>query len=221
MPEAAPHIRAVEVPRPMRIAIVGGTGAFGRALAARLRDQGLDVAIGSRDAVRARELGSTIGVDSGTNEGVVRVADYVVLAVQSSAAVGTARALAGAIGRKPVLCVASDLHFGGDGVSPGRNEGSIAEDVANAVVGPVASGFQAIPAAHLARAEPLEEDVLVCGDASAKEPALEFGARLVTGRAIDAGPLANSRALEAMTAVILHVNRTYKVVAGLRVTGFE
>jgi 8-hydroxy-5-deazaflavin:NADPH oxidoreductase len=221
MAEAAPHIRVVESPRSMRIAIVGGTGAFGRALAARLHDQGLDVAIGSRDRVRAKELGTTLGVDGGTNEAVVRAADYVVLAVQSSAAVGTARALADAIGRRPVLCVASDLHFGSDGVSPGRSEGSIAEDVAKAVAGPVASGFQAVPAAHLARPEPLDEDILVCGEAEAKEPALEFGAKLVTGRAIDVGPLANSRALEAMTAVILHVNRKYKVVAGLRLTGFK
>jgi 8-hydroxy-5-deazaflavin:NADPH oxidoreductase len=198
MPEAAPHIRAVESPRVMRVAIVGGTGAFGRALAARLRDQGLDVSIGSRDPVRAQELGSTIGVASGTNEAVVRTADYVVLAVQSSAAVG----------------MASD-------VTPGRKEGSIAEDVANVLQGPVASGFQAVPAAHLARPEPLDEDVLVCGEPAAKEPALEFGAKLVTGRAIDAGPLENSRALESMTAVILHVNRQYKVVAGLRLTGFK
>jgi len=221
MPEAATHIRAVESPRPVRIAIVGGTGAFGRGLAARLRDQGLDVAIGSRDPIRAKELGATLGVAGGTNEGVVRAADYVVLAVQSSAAVGTARDLADAIGRKPVLCVASDLKFGPDGVSPGRNEGSIAEDVAKAVAGPVASGFQAVPAAHLARPELLDEDVLVCGEAAAKEPALEFGAKLVSGRALDAGPLANSRALESMTAVILHVNRQYKVVAGVRLTGFK
>ena len=221
MAEPAPHIRAVESPRPMRIAIVGGTGAFGRGLAARLRDQGLDVAIGSRDPIRAKELGTTLGVAGGTNEGVVRAADYVVLAVQSSAAVGTAGALADAIGRKPLLCVASDLHFAPDGVTPGRSEGSIAEDVANVVKGPVASGFQAVPAAHLARPEPLDEDVLICGEPAAKEPALEFGARLVSGRAIDAGPLENSRALESMTAVILHVNRQYKVVAGLRLTGFK
>ena len=221
MPEAAPRIRAVEAPRPMRVAIVGGTGAFGRGLAARLQDQGLDVAIGSRDPVRAKELGATLGVASGTNEGVVRGADYVILAVQSSAAVATARDLSSAIGRKPLLCVASDLHFGTDGVSPGRQDGSIAEDIAKLVQAPVASGFQAVPAAHLARPGLLDEDVLVCGDAAAKEPALEFGAKLVSGRAIDAGPLANSRALEAMTAVILHVNRHYKVVAGLRLTGFK
>jgi 8-hydroxy-5-deazaflavin:NADPH oxidoreductase len=205
----------------MRVAVVGGTGAFGRALASRLSEQGLDVAIGSRDPVRANELGATLGVAGGTNEAVVRAADYVILAVQSSAAIGTARDLADAIGRKPVLCVASDLHFGSDGVTPGRSQGSIAEDVANAVRAPVASGFHAVPAVHLARPGLLDEDVLVCGEPAAKEPALEFGAKLVSGRAIDVGPLANSRALEAMTAVILHVNRHYKVVAGLRLTGFK
>ena len=42
---------------------------------------------------------------------------------------------------------------------------------------------------------------------------------MVGGRALDAGPLANSRALESMTAVILNVNKKYRVHAGLRLTG--
>jgi len=43
--------------------------------------------------------------------------------------------------------------------------------------------------------------------------------RLVGGRAVDVGPLANSRGLEAMTAAILNVNRELGVAAGLRITG--
>ena len=211
----------MEPERSLRIAVVGGTGAFGRALAARLRDLGYDVAIGSRDAERAAERAAALGITGGTNEQIVRTADYVVLAVDSSAAVPTVTALADAIGRKPVLSVASDLKFGSDGVSPGRREGSIAEDIAEIVDGPVAAGFQAVPAVELAGPDLIDEDVFVCGDAAAKEPALEFGAKLVTGRAVDAGPLANSRALESMTAVLLHVNKRYKVVSGLRLTGFE
>jgi predicted dinucleotide-binding enzyme len=105
-------------------------------------------------------------------------------------------------------------------VLPGRSQGSVAEDVAALLDAPVASGYQALPAAHLAHPERLDQDVFVCGDEpAAKEPALELGAGLVTGRAVDAGPLANARALEGMTAVILHVNRRYRVVAGLRLTG--
>ena len=77
-----------------------------------------------------------------------------------------------------------------------------------------------LPAAHLGHPDRLDQDVLVCGDdPAAKDPALELGSHLVSGRSIDAGPLANSRALEGMTAVILHVNRRYRVVAGLRLTG--
>ena len=116
--------------------------------------------------------------------------------------------------------MASDLRFTKEGVLPARSQGSVAEDVAALLEAPVASGYQALPAAHLAHPDRLDQDVLVCGDdPAAKEPALEIGAQLVLGHAIDAGPLANSRALEGMTAVILHVNRRYRVVAGLRLTG--
>ncbi len=206
----------------MKFAIVGGTGAFGRALAQRLRHLDEEVVLGSRDRERAEQLALVLGTGFGTNEEVVQGADYVILAVQSSAAVTTARELAEAIGETPVLCVASDLHFGANGVTPGRSEGSIAEDVAAALRGPVASGYQALAAAHLARRDLLDEDVLVCGDdPDAKQVALDLGARFVSGRAIDVGPLANARALEAMTAVILHVNKSYKIVAGLRLTGFR
>jgi NADPH-dependent F420 reductase len=206
----------------VKVAIVGGTGAFGRALAGRLQRLGHDVTIGSRDAERAERQAAVIGVEGAVNADAVRDADLVVLAVESSAAVPTARELAASIGDAPVLCVASDLRFTKNGVFPGRSEGSLAEEIATIVRGPVVSGLQAIPAAELARPEPLDEDVLMCGDdQAAKQLALELTQPLVHGRAIDAGPLANARALEGMTAVILHVNRTYKVVAGLRLTGFE
>ena len=52
-----------------------------------------------------------------------------------------------------------------------------------------------------------------------KALALELAAKVVKGRAIDAGPLESARALEAMTAVLLNVNRDHKTHAGLRVTG--
>jgi NADPH-dependent F420 reductase len=205
----------------VKVAIVGGTGAFGRGLAARWREAGVEVTIGSRDAARARERAAVLGVTGATNHEAVRDADLVVLAVQSSAAIATARDLAPAVGAAPVLCVASDLRFERGALFPARNAGSIAEDVAAIVAGPVVSGFQALPAAQLAQAGLRDEDVLVCGDdADAKKLVLELGQHLVSGRALDAGPLANSRALEGMTAVIVHVNRTYKIVAGLKLTGF-
>jgi 8-hydroxy-5-deazaflavin:NADPH oxidoreductase len=204
----------------VKVAVVGGTGTFGRALAQRLREIGVDVLLGSRDAQRARERALVIGVSGGANDEVVRDADLVVLSVPGRAALETARGLADAIGTTPVLSVASDLRFTEDGVLPGRLGRSLAEEVADVLSAPLAAGFQSLAAAHLAAAEPPDEDVLVCGDEPlAKDVALELGARLVRGRAIDAGPLPNARALEAMTAVILNVNRRYGARAGIRLTG--
>lgn len=206
----------------MKVAIVGGTGAFGRALAARLRDLDVDVAVGSRDHQRGWERGVELGIRGGSNEEIVGDADLVVLAVKSNAAIETGRGLAEAIGDTPVLCVASDVRFTENGVSPGREERSLAEELADVISAPVASGLQSLSAVELSADEPLDQDALICGDdARAKEPALELGGKLVAGRAIDAGPLANSRALEAMTAVILNVNRHYHAHAGLRLTGLR
>lgn len=204
----------------MKIAILGGTGSFGRALAGRLRAFGEDVYIGSRDAQRARERALELGVQGGTNEDVVRGADLVVLATKSSAALETATSLADAIGETPVLCVASDLRFTDTGIVPGLDEGSLAESLSRLIPAPIASGLQTVSAIDLAGPEPPDQDALICGDdLAAKELALELAGRLVGGRAIDVGPLANSRALEGMTAVILNVNREYGVHAGLRLTG--
>jgi NADPH-dependent F420 reductase len=204
----------------LKVAIVGGTGSFGRALARRLRALGEDVYIGSRDAERARERARELGVQGGTNENVVRGADLVVLATKSNAALEAATSLVDEIGETPVLCVASDLRFTDTGIVPGLEEGSLAENLSRLIRAPVASGLQTVSAIDLAGPEPPDQDALICGDdPAAKQLALELAGRLVGGRAIDVGPLANSRALEGMTAVILNVNRDYGVHAGLRITG--
>lgn len=202
----------------MKVAIVGGTGAFGRALARRLHEIGKDeVVVGSRDAERAQAAAAELGVEGGSNADVVKDADLVVLAVKSNATLETASELVAAIGTTPVLCVASDLRFTGDGVLPGRHQGSLAEEVARLLRAPVASGLQSFAAANLVEGDP--GDALICGGADrAKELALELAGR-VAERAIDVGPLENSRALEGMTAVILNVNKRYNAHAGIRLTG--
>jgi len=202
----------------MKVAIVGGTGAFGRALAKRLHEIGKDeVLVGSRDAERAEETAAELGVVGGRNDEIVDGVDIVVLAVKSDATLATASELAEAIGKTPVLCVASDLRFSAGGVLPGRHQGSLAEEVARIVRAPVASGLQSFAAANLVEGDP--GDALICGgDDRAKELSLELAGR-VAERAVDVGPLENSRALEGMTAVILNVNKRYKAHAGIRLTG--
>jgi hypothetical protein len=206
----------------VRIAIVGGTGSFGRALAERLAALGHDVVIGSRDPQRAAELATVYGVEGKANADAVRGVDLAVLATKSGAALDTARDLAGAIGETPVLCVASDLRFEANGVLPGRRGTSLAEEVAAILTGPVAAGLQTLAAVHLTQRDPPDQDALICGDDNeAKRLSLDLAAQLVAGRAIDAGPLANARALEGLTAVIVNVNKRYRAHAGVRLTGLE
>jgi NADPH-dependent F420 reductase len=203
----------------VKVAIVGGTGAFGLALARRLVEAGDEVVVGSRDAARAAEKAEEVGASGGAaNEDAVRGVDLVVLATKAEATLGTAAALSDALGSTPLLSVASELHFSAAGALPGSDERSLAERTQELVTASVAAGLHSLAAGRLARGR-LDEDAFVCGDTAAKEAALELAAKVVAGRALDAGPLASARALEAMTAVIVNLNKRYKGHAGLRVTG--
>jgi 8-hydroxy-5-deazaflavin:NADPH oxidoreductase len=204
----------------VRVAVVGGTGPFGKALAARLHASGLDVVVGSRDAERAAATALELGCDGDTNAKACEGADYVVFAVNADGALDTARELRGAIGPTPVLSVASELRFTKDGVFPTQDALSLAERIQTELDAPVVAGLHSLAAATLGADHPPDEDALVCGDdAEAKARALELAGRLTAGRALDAGPLASARALEGLTAVIVNLNRRYKGHAGVRVTG--
>ncbi len=204
----------------MRVAIVGGTGPFGKALAARLVEAGYDVIVGSRDASRAGAVALELACVGETNGDACADADLVILAVNAHAALETARELRTAIGTKPVLSVASELRVAKAGVFPSPDALSLAEQVQAVLDAPVLAGLHSLAAASLGGDAPPDEDSLVCGDdADAKALALELASRLTNGRALDAGPLASARALEGLTAVIVNMNRRYKGHAGIRVTG--
>jgi NADPH-dependent F420 reductase len=203
----------------VKVAVVGGTGSFGQAVAKRLVDAGVEVVIGSRDAQRAHDAAAGVGATGANNDDAVRGVDLVVFAVKADAAVETARDLRQSIGSTPVLSVCAELDFGPGGVKPTAEPTSIAKRIEDELDAPVVAGLHSLAAANLAEAPP-DEDALICGDdASAKALALELAARLVSGSAIDCGPLASARALEGMTAVIVNVNRRYKAHAGIRLTG--
>ena len=114
------------------------------------------------------------------------------------------------IGTTPVLSVASELRV--------RGERSLAERVADELDAPVAAGMHTVAAKSMGH----EQDVLVCGDDErAKALALELAGRAVRGRALDAGPLANARALEGLTGAIVALNKRYRTHAGIRITGIQ
>jgi len=206
----------------MKVAVLGGTGSFGRAFAARLLAVGEDeVVIGSRDAERARATAAELGggATGATNDDAVKGVDLAVLAVKAEGALDTARGIVDALGDTPLLSVASALSFSKDGVRPDPDARSLAERIQDLVRGPVVAGLHSIAATNLEAAPP-DEDALVCGDdPAAKTLALELAGRVVAGRALDAGPLASARTLEGLTAVIVNLNRRYKAHAGVRVSG--
>jgi 8-hydroxy-5-deazaflavin:NADPH oxidoreductase len=192
----------------VKVAILGGTGKFGTALARRLSEQGDDVVIGSRDPEKAQRVAAEVGVAGAKNEDAIAGADLVVLACDASAALATARNLRDAIGTTPLLCVASELAV--------KGVPSLAEQVADVLDASVAAGLHTVSARTLGS----EQDALVCGDdEDAKALALELAGRAVEGRAYDAGPLANARALEGLTGVLVAINKRYKAHAGIRLTG--
>lgn len=202
----------------MRVAILGGTGPFGRALAARLAEAGDMVVIGSRDEERAGAVATELGVSGKRNDQAVGGAELVVLAVDAGAALETARNLRF---EAPLLSVASEIDFAAGGARPVAQTHSLAERIAKVVDVPVTAGLHSLAAGKLAHSRP-DEDAFVCGDhEDAKELALALASRLVAGRAVDVGPLACARALEAVTALLVNVNRRYKAHAGVRLTGLR
>jgi 8-hydroxy-5-deazaflavin:NADPH oxidoreductase len=196
------------------IGIVGGTGDFGQGLAERLRRAGEEVELGSR----------TPHDEFVSNRECAEDADIVFLSVPPEGLAEMCSNLAASLAGKIVVSVASPIVFrdGQPAAMPG--DLSLAELGAQAApAARIVAGFHTISARALARTDdPLDEDVILCGDdVEAKAVVAELAERLVQGRAVDAGRLEVARWLEPVTAVLLNVNRRYKVSSGIRVTGLQ
>jgi 8-hydroxy-5-deazaflavin:NADPH oxidoreductase len=186
------------------IGIVGGSGDFGQGLAARFRVLGEDFVIGSRTP-RAEYL---------ANEEAAQRSEIVFLCVPPEGVEETVAQLAAALAGRIVVSVAASLRL--------REGPSLAEVTArSAPDARVVAGFHTVSAKLLVNPEvPLEEDVLLCGeDDEAKQRVAAIAERIVAGRAVDCGGLRSARRLEALTGLLIAVNRSYKTNAGVRVTG--
>lgn len=215
------------------IAVIGGTGKEGSGLALRWAHSGYEVLIGSRDAERAAEkadelnrvLGKTVlrGLD---NASAAAAAELVVLTVPYQAHKPILESIKEAAQGKILVDVTVPLQ------PPAIRtvhipEGKAASLEAQALLGPevrVVAAFQNISHTHLKDLDdPVDSDVLMASD---DDEAKHEVARLIEAipgmRAIDIGPLANAIAAEALTPVILYINKRYKAPgAGIRITGLD
>ena len=214
----------------MKIAILGGTGNEGPGLAIRWARAGHEIIIGSRreeKALRvAQQLNERLGhsrVVGMTNEAAAQACEVAVLTVPYAAQNALLRTLKEALRGKLLIVVTVALRppkVARVYIPPQGSASEQAHDVLGDAVRVVAA-FQNVGAHALeALDQPVDCDVLVCGNRKAdKAIAIQLAEALGT-RGIDAGPLVNSKAVEAMTSVLIGINIRYHVAAaGIRITG--
>jgi 8-hydroxy-5-deazaflavin:NADPH oxidoreductase len=102
-------------------------------------------------------------------------------------------------------------------------EGSAAEHMQALLPGAtVVAAFQNLSARKLLGNRPVEADVIVCADdAGAKQRIIELAGEIEGVRGVDGGALANAQMVEAITVLLVSINRNYKARAGVRITGIE
>jgi NADPH-dependent F420 reductase len=218
----------------MQIGVLGATGPAGRGLAARLANAGHEVIAGSRDLERSTEKVETLRerwgqrvatLSSGTNADAAAARDLVVIATTWEGAVDTAVAHADALTGKVVISMANGLEKVGTEFRPVLpKEGSLAAAIqAVAPAARVTSAFHLVPAAAFAHLDdPLESDILVCGDDdAARRVVLDVVVSLPNLRGFDAGSLGNAIGLETFAALLLTVNLRHHGKGTLRLLGVE
>ena len=215
---------------PEKLAFVGGTGPEGLGLAVRFAAAGHAIVIGSRSLERAQEAAAKVRVkvpqaqvEGTVNQEAVELGEIVVVTVPFAGHRDTLAALAPVIGARMVIDVVSPLVFEGGQIKALLvPEGSAAQQAQALLPGAsVVAAFHHLDASSLMRIEkPLDADVVVCGDhPQAKLRTMALAEQIAGVRALDGGPLANSRYLEEFTAVLLSLNRNYKAYTALRIVG--
>ena len=207
-----------------RIAVVGGTGNLGAAIAWRLARAGHPVVIGSRKPeaahAKAEELGH--GLTGAGNADAAAQADIVIVAVPFAAQDATLADIAPHVHGKIVVDTTVPLvpprvmrvQLPPEGSAAARTQAALGEDVT------VVSAFHNVAAHKLAQDIDIGCDVLVFGDDKAARAQVVALADSMGLRGLHGGALVNSAAAEALTSILIFMNKTYKVDgAGIRITG--
>jgi 8-hydroxy-5-deazaflavin:NADPH oxidoreductase len=216
-------------------AVLGGTGSLGFALALRLASSGRRVIIGSRRpekaqnaAARAREIlaensAAAIGLRAEENGTAAALADVVAITVPYAQQKALLWEVAEHLQGKIVIDATVPLQPSKLGTVQ-LPEGGSAAVAAQAMLGEgvrLVSAFQNVAADKLQSLEPLDCDVLVAGN---DKPACMEVVGLIKTLGLTgyyAGPLANSAATEALTSLLIQINRQFGCQAGIRITGIK
>ncbi|MDA7948776.1 MAG: NADPH-dependent F420 reductase [Hyphomicrobiaceae bacterium] len=210
------------------LAVIGGTGNLGHALAERWAAAGYEVIVGSRSAERAEEAAAQLSGVGGAeprglaNEAAAEEADIVVLAVPFASQTKILQAIANAVGDKLVVDTTVPL------VPPKvaraqMPEAGSAAMMARCALGDgarIVSAFHNVAAHKLKQEGDVDCDVLVFGDDPADRKIVIGLAGAIGLRGVHCGVLANSVAAEALTSILIGINKRYKADgAGIRITG--
>lgn len=217
----------------MRIGVIGGSGPAGSALAARLSSVGYEAVIGSRSKYRAMEsrdqfvdrypeVAENLGYG---DNALAATCDIVVIATPWDSAATMAQHHASDLDGKIVVSMANALIRVGSEFQPlVPPRGSVAAHVQAAVPGShVVAAFHHLPATELGQiGEPIESDVLICGDDPPSVTTIsDIVAKIPGCRPLAAGELSNATAIEAFTAVLLQLNVRYKTRVAPKLTGIK
>ena len=190
----------------MKVAVIGGTGKMGKALAKQLAKKN-DVIIGSRDPAKALEAAKEVKGAVGTDyHGAAKAADVVVLSIPYSA-IGSMVELATDLSGKLVISLINPLKVEGGLLEYPLERGSAAEELAKVLSqSRVATAFNNVPRAFLEKDSMVPVDILVAADS---KETYEEAAVLVRGigemRPLYAGPLSQAGIVERITLLVLNL----------------
>jgi NADPH-dependent F420 reductase len=207
-----------------KIAVIGGTGQLGSALAWRLARAEHHVTIGSRSAdtaeAKALELGH--GITGTTNAQAAQAGDIVMVTVPFAAQATTLEEIRPYVGGKIVVDTTVPLvppkvmrvQLPEKGSAAACASDTLGEDVR------LVAAFHNVAAHRLAQDIEVDCDILVFGDEKAARAQVVALANDAGLRGIHAGPLVNAAAAEAMTSLLIFINKNYQVDgAGIKITG--